>query len=424
MSTNSRVALNGLKVISFFILSLLYCFVSTVGLELYVFLSICYFILLLLVGLLNDFRKSTCLFNAFFLVFVVGGSIFHFSVRGFDETIAFFIASFFALLNFSNYLFGIKLSNVNSVEQTDWKSRRTIILNASCYFFIILGILFAVLFYLKIGYIPLLSGASPKERIEAMQGNGFYLQMLRFSIYASMIVYLVTKKRVSLILFALTELLLLGVGFRGTVAQNIIIFLISVFFVKGKALTWKYAVVWSLLGIIFIMIVANARGEIGDLTIAYSLLHTLSVSVSNFAFIYTHFNDFQYGGTFFYNFMMFVPGPNIDYTQWLAQQVPINFEGGITPTILGDLYVNFGLFFVAFSVPISILLYGIDKELILSKYSSLNPVKVLLIVNISVLLSRSITGGFSNQSLNIVLTTVFLSAMLVVSKLKIKSRVS
>lgn len=40
---------------------------------------------------------------------------------------------------------------------------------------------------------------------------------------------------------------------------------------------------------------------------------------------------------------MLLPGPDPDFTMWLKEQTGIMFSGGgLTPTILGEFYLNFG----------------------------------------------------------------------------------
>ena len=37
------------------------------------------------------------------------------------------------------------------------------------------------------------------------------------------------------------------------------------------------------------------------------------------------------------------PGPDLDFTLWLKDKVNIQFSGGgLTPTIIGEAYINFG----------------------------------------------------------------------------------
>ena len=53
--------------------------------------------------------------------------------------------------------------------------------------------------------------------------------------------------------------------------------------------------------------------------------------------------DFQYGYTFLINIQMLMPGPDVDFTIWLKEQIGLNFAGGgVTPTLVGEGYINGG----------------------------------------------------------------------------------
>lgn len=77
-----------------------------------------------------------------------------------------------------------------------------------------------------------------------------------------------------------------------------------------------------------------------------SLFTSLYVGDININYMYNTFPgkvDFQYGYTYLINFLMLLPGPDLDFTLWLKEQVGITFSGGgLTPTIIGEFYINFG----------------------------------------------------------------------------------
>lgn len=50
------------------------------------------------------------------------------------------------------------------------------------------------------------------------------------------------------------------------------------------------------------------------------------------------------GYTYLINLIMLLPGPDPDFTLWLKEQIGISFAGGgVTPTVVGEFYINFGV---------------------------------------------------------------------------------
>ena len=75
-------------------------------------------------------------------------------------------------------------------------------------------------------------------------------------------------------------------------------------------------------------------------------LSGLYVNDINLNYVFSTFPkkvEFQHGYTYLINILMLKPGPDLDFTLWLKEQIGITFNGGgVTPTILGEFYMNFG----------------------------------------------------------------------------------
>ncbi len=401
----------------FIIFSLFFVLFAKNSYEVYVVFNLFYFFLLGKMNLASDFKRPVDLFNLFYFLFISTGSFVSFYIIGFNEDLAGFFAYFIVLFNVTAVFF---VSNyfITCLPGFERTSNFSLFF---CQFFLILSVLVAVLYYLKLGYIPLFSASTPEMRIAAMQGNGAYLQIMRFSVYVTIFLVLLYPEKKYFLLFIFFEFLLLGVGFRGMVAQNVVILLFSYGVLYNHRFGIGKVLLYGVLGLVFLSLLGSMRGD-ASFTDSFivKIGHMISVSVYNFTMVYRHFDDFQYGQTFFYNFMMLAPGADIDYTQWLTTQIPINFKGGITPTIVGDMYVNFSHYLVITSPIIALALCKLQSNVF--REGKISVIYTLIIINISVLIARSVTGGLSNQILNIVLSTIFLYIIFLLSKIKLIKR--
>ena len=84
----------------------------------------------------------------------------------------------------------------------------------------------------------------------------------------------------------------------------------------------------------------------GGATYLNSFINTTCDHIENLNRVYGVFkfsDNLQYGATFFFNYNLVLPGEGQDYTLWLKDLVGATFSGGgMTPSIIGDFYINFG----------------------------------------------------------------------------------
>ena len=374
-------------------------------------------------GLINDLRRATNLFNMFFFAFCTTGlAIFNF-INFNEQLVQHFVVSFVIFQFVFYFLYPTKNT---IIKLSNNRQGGNVILKNSLIIIIFFGLASALIFYSKIGFIPILSGGlSPAERVAVVAGNGFYLQFIRFGIYSSIILFFLTNiKKIVFVLFVTLNLTMLGTGFRGEFIQFFFLFFLCYLVLNRISLSLTKISALGLLTLFFAVLLEYIRTDQNGDLIFFGLInsgHSLSVAVYNFNFLLSRFDNFQWGLTFFHNFSMFLPGPDIDYTNWLTKQVKMNFEGGITPTIIGDFYVNFsnylyvGIFFFA------LIIKKVENQIIKNQALVINTV---LWVNFSLLLSRSVTGGFSNQSLQLFITSVFIIFILILKKLRYQSHIS
>lgn len=372
------------------------------------YLAYCLFVLLgtalVFLGPGNrDFRLPVPLFNAFFLGFVGYGYMAGALLYGFSIQIALLILSSFLLFNISSGGFLFKYKSV--IRFSPVEGLAPLAAFAGC----LLGILLGILYFYKIGYIPLLSASSPTERIAAMSGNGSLLQPMRFVPLCAMALLLLRRYVFwAWLFFLLGQVLLLGTGFRGVFFQNILLLIILLMFIVDRRFGVKDALLLIMILLPFIVAIGVLRGDgsqLGNLVV--KVAHTISVSTYILGLVVNHFEGIYWGATFFFKYSSILPIESVEYTQWLTTQLPINFSGGVTPTIVGDFYINFSWF-----APLGFFVLGIflNRLQYCCVSKSLNAMYFYALIIISMGVARSCTGGISNTlfqtSLSVVLCVI------------------
>lgn len=186
-------------------------------------------------------------------------------------------------------------------------------------------------------------------RVEAMAGNGMMLYIGQLHIMTVPLMYeSLRQKRINkiifwaLCLFATVQLLLLG--YRGPAAMMWIT-LIFIWVYEGR-IHFTGAVKNAVLLIALLIFYGIKRSGIGVQGIYYTLRSHMFLGCQNLMQVFRCFpklKDFQYGSTYLINIIMLKPGPDLDFTLWLKEVMGLNFAGGgITPTIMGEFYINFG----------------------------------------------------------------------------------
>lgn len=256
-------------------------------------------------------------------------------------------------------------------------------------------------------------------RVEAMQGNGkvlyfIYLSMLAvWIIFNNYIKYNKIKLKNIIILVTYVSIMLFTLGFRSRIAELFLI-MILIYNYRNKIGFWKIIAVSvigtvGILALYYIRIIISNNDVRSFKDLIENIIVVGNINLSYIFRVFPNSLEFQDGYTYIINFLMLKPGPDLDFTLWLKQALNISFNGaGVTPTILGEFYINFGYIGMYLGMfLIGIITKLVDKNTINKENSLLNSI-------ITVYLARSITGGITN---NLLLVLWFIFAYFVINKL-------
>lgn len=200
-----------------------------------------------------------------------------------------------------------------------------------------------------ISYRGLLSGNLENGRIEAMSGSGALIYIAQLHIMTVVFLFIESKKKYipkqvfwPLCVFALIQLL--SMGFRSPAAICVIcIVIVQILDGKIRLRTAIPIVCCILIGAIIYGIYRSGSSSLG---IYYVLREQLYNPMYNLDVMYRYFPahvNYQHGYTYLINLVMLLPGPGQDFTLWLKDAIGFTFSGGgITPTVFGEFYINFG----------------------------------------------------------------------------------
>lgn len=215
------------------------------------------------------------------------------------------------------------------------------------------------------GYIEMfVAGDLDSARVNSYAGNGAILYLNSMLVIILPMLFEEYKKgSISLGFFAV--LLIAGLGLlllRGSRTGFLLVCLIMLliaFREKGASLrSYVLAamlVAFCAVGLLFLRnILSGVSTDFLSL-----ILSQLTVSSKNLTYVLAAFPssiDYQGGYTYLINLKMLLPGPDLDFTLWLKEVLGMNYAGGgLTPTIIGEFYLNFGVAGVA----IGMFLYGL-----------------------------------------------------------------
>ncbi len=199
-------------------------------------------------------------------------------------------------------------------------------------------------------------------RLSAASGNGFLLYLLKLHIMIIPMMYEEYQKGkihkiLFIFLFLFASIQLLVTGFRTPLASMLLI--IIIINIYNAKINIKKALSLMVL-LFFAFLLYGAYRNYADISSIYKMIRNhMFADAQNLNRVFLTFPNkikYQHGYTYIINLIMLKPGPDMDYTLWVKQALQMSFSGGgVTPTILGEFYMNFGYPFIY----IGMLLLGI-----------------------------------------------------------------
>lgn len=306
--------------------------------------------------------------------------------------------------------------------------------NTAMYLLLIIGTFAAVLFFARSGTIPLFAADKNEARVATMEvsGNGYlqflmtvmnYYVMLKFaSLYINKENIFTRSEKYKIYIFFLyifSVYLLTG-------SRRYSLFLI-IYVTLIKNYLCKYIKLKNLILIVVMLVTLTIAFEIfressSDTTqsVGLALAYKMVVYISNFKNIYLSIPSevpFQNGKTILMDFLTILPGKQIDYQTWIKDVTGLSFKGfGAPPTIIGDLYLNWGwngvfigMFFIGTVLEFAYIF------LVLHKISTLKLVFYIIIFETSL---KTITSGISAQFMPLLLqSAMFLCVIITIGTL-------
>lgn len=244
-----------------------------------------------------------------------------------------------------------KNSNVKKIQQIKEKKEKNYKVLELILWVMLVVSLIASAYYLYINSDVLANGNYDNNRISAMKGNGILIQAIGLSkIALCMMFELLLEKKISkkkfIVFIILTIPTTLVVGFRSTLIAPILIMMIM-YNRKNKILT-RRVIITVLIAVVMIVSLGVIRQILSNgLTKWYQSFLLLfangSINVNAILDTFPKTVEYQNGYTYLINIIMLRPGPDLDFTLWLKEQVGYSFSGGgMTPTMIGEIYINFG----------------------------------------------------------------------------------
>lgn len=138
-------------------------------------------------------------------------------------------------------------------------------------------------------------------------------------------------------------------------------------------------------------------GNAGLIKELYGILQVGSVNFNYIDSVFPNITPFQYGYTFLINIFMLLPGPDKDFTLWLKETLNVSFAGGgVTPTIIGEGYINFGIL----GVMMIMFFVGVLGNYLNGRYFK-DKKNIAWISYLIIILSGIFKGGIANEEISL-----------------------
>lgn len=300
-----------------------------------------------------------------------------------------------------------KVSKVWKINNTNFNS---VIFVCNC---IIVVSMLLKAYYIISNRAILFSGSLNSGRIEASSSNGIVIYGGNLWAPASCIIieaYLKGKKisKGNWLLILFVFILGLFSGFRTGAVSFILIIVLMVN--KKKKIPTIHIIFLAICVLFFLFFYEIIRegGNIGyflnNATIVNTLTENAYVGTINLGYVLNAFpnrHDYLYGYGYLINLLMLLPGPDLDFTLTLKEMLGLSFGGGgVTPTIIGEFYLNFDMIGVYIGMFLSgIILLKIER---LYQNSDLFYYPSLLMVEFVI----AVRSGFANIEVTLLIYTI------------------
>lgn len=273
---------------------------------------------------------------------------------------------------------------------------------------------------LNINY--LFGNSLESSRVLAQSGNGLIILIAGLNILAIGLIYNYycktgRHKYILIISILLTVILYMIRGFRTPILK--IIILLFLIYNSKKKIKLKNAIKLFCVCIVTLAILQVGRSYFSgfETSLSKQILSMFAGGSINIDYVYHTFPnrvEFQKGYGFLINFIMLRPGSDPDFTLWLKNLIGLNYSGGgLTPTLFGEGYLNFG-YIGGF---IEIFLAGMVAKILDNHYRNAKS-NIVWVSYIIVVIMDMFRGGFSNvEFLMIVILLMYIGYNLLSPKL-------
>lgn len=381
-----------------------------------------YFVLYILIGLLIFFISprwicTVTLFYVFYTISVGCGQLF-ISIENYNILYNnFFIVIGGLSAMFLGYVINIKFKILKLPKTKKVKFNTAISWKTMLYISYILATFACSIYFISNRNI--LFGNLNDGRIDAARGNGILLYIMKLHIMIIPLMYEeYIKQRISACIFLslsiFASLQLLTIGFRTPFALMLAVIIIMG--VYKERIPLKKCIPIGIGSFIFLIVYGVYRNGTNITSIYFLARNQLFIGAQNLNYVYRTFPHkvpFQKGYTYFINLIMLKPGPDLDFTLWLKQMLGLSFSGGgVTPTILGEFYMNFGnLGIFSGMFILGVIIAKVDKWVIKGEFSFW---KAFIMLN----LATSCSGGIANVYLNPLILGLYYCVILRLSSTK------
>ncbi|MDN3549758.1 O-antigen polymerase [Mucilaginibacter aquaedulcis] len=393
----------------------------------FVILSVIAFIITLFSKRNVDFFQPEVFLNIYFIVLIGAGPIalYFFSIELFSseeyQNVIKIVLLGYLSINLGYYLaarrVNVKFSPITPSSIAEIPKPSSIIKNAGI-IFIFIGLLSALIFFARAGGVPLLAKNKEVARVAALSvgGNGYFLYLMTIGMYGVALLAIYTfffrKEKKTLLIFFLA----IGLAMTGTGSRRYLLWLALYVFISRhylySSISNKTMAVFSSIGLLFVNLFEMFRNpdSLTTTDLSTTFLFRFVLYISNLEKVFTAFiksDNFEYGSTFFMDILTILPGKQVDYQSWLKNITHLEFEGfGIPPTIMGDMYINFGYV----GIVVGCVLFGFIIRSIYNQYilKTKNLNNVFLYMLSLEIASKVITSGISAQSVSLMWLGIFL----------------